>query len=174
MADISIFYQYGSNVWEERFKSVSVDASNVGVIQWYTGRQYTFGLVINSNIPQQSFVIEEYLNGSYRTQRQASVYSTTYKTDTYKLYGTSLTDRNPIPIISDVDINGDTTDYVIDSNVLGRAIYEYFNSSSSIPLYVGVNGKARQVTDMYVGVNGKARKVTAIYVGVNGKARKVF
>lgn len=40
--------------------------------------------------------------------------------------------------------------------------------------YVGVNGKARQVTDMYVGVNGKARKVTAIYVGVNGKARKVY
>ena len=42
------------------------------------------------------------------------------------------------------------------------------------PLYVGVNGKAREVTDMYVGVNGRARKVTAIYVGVNGRAREVF
>lgn len=45
---------------------------------------------------------------------------------------------------------------------------------ASKPIYVGVNGKAREVTDMYVGVNGKARKVTAVYVGVNGKARKVF
>ncbi len=45
---------------------------------------------------------------------------------------------------------------------------------TSKPLYVGVNGRARQVTDMYVGVNGKARKVTAIYVGVNGRAREVF
>lgn len=42
------------------------------------------------------------------------------------------------------------------------------------PLYIGVNGRAREVTDMYVGVNGRARKVTAIYVGVNGRAREVF
>lgn len=46
--------------------------------------------------------------------------------------------------------------------------------AASKPIYVGVNGKAREVTDMYVGVNGKARKVTAVYVGVNGKAREVF
>lgn len=45
---------------------------------------------------------------------------------------------------------------------------------TSKPLYVGVNGRAREVTDMYVGVNGRARKVTAIYVGVNGRAREVF
>lgn len=50
-------------------------------------------------------------------------------------------------------------------------VIEYFESP---PLYVGVNGRAREVTDMYVGVNGKARKVTAIYVGVNGRAREVF
>lgn len=50
----------------------------------------------------------------------------------------------------------------------------YFDSQASKPIYIGVNGKAREVTDMYVGVNGRARKVTAIYVGVNGRAREVF
>lgn len=54
------------------------------------------------------------------------------------------------------------------------AALSYFNSQASLPLYVGVNGRAREVTDMYVGVNGRARKVTAIYVGVNGRAREVF
>ena len=44
----------------------------------------------------------------------------------------------------------------------------------SCPIYVGVNDKAREITNLYVGVNGKARKVTAIYVGVNGKARQIF
>lgn len=58
---------------------------------------------------------------------------------------------------------------------LCAAAYNYFYPpASDPPIYVGVNSKARQVTDMYVGVNGKARKVTAIYVGVNGKAREVF
>ena len=53
----------------------------------------------------------------------------------------------------------------------------YFGDTPPVddpPIFVGVNGKARQVKDIYVGVNGKARKVTAIYVGVNGKAREVF
>lgn len=69
----------------------------------------------------------------------------------------------------------------IESNIyLGRGnpdppvARDYFDSQASKPLYVGVNGHAREVTDMYVGVNGKARKVTAIYVGVNGRAREVF
>ena len=61
--------------------------------------------------------------------------------------------------------------------VLGRWLEHaraYFDSQASKPIYIGVNGRAREVTDMYVGVNGRARKVTAIYVGVNGRAREVF
>lgn len=65
------------------------------------------------------------------------------------------------------------SDYQI-GDELTALIKDYFDSQATKPLYVGVNGHARQVTDMYVGVNGKARKVTAIYVGVNGKAREVF
>ena len=61
------------------------------------------------------------------------------------------------------------------SGEINQMVRDYFDGVFDVPpIYVGVNGKARQVTDMYVGVNCKARKVTAIYVGVNGKARKVF
>ena len=68
-----------------------------------------------------------------------------------------------------------TTLYTTNSNLYAD-VNDYFLNPPSVskPIYIGVNGKAREVTDMYVGVNGKARKVTAIYVGVNGKARKVF
>lgn len=37
--------------------------------------------------------------------------------------------------------------------------------------YIGVNNKARKVTDAYVGFNGKARKVKKAYIGVDGVAR---
>lgn len=60
------------------------------------------------------------------------------------------------------------------ANPAPQAARAYFDSQATKPLYIGVNGKAREVTDMYVGVNGRARKVTAIYVGVNGRAREVF
>lgn len=39
-------------------------------------------------------------------------------------------------------------------------------------LYIGINGKARQVLKMYVGVNNVAREVKAGYIGVDGTARK--
>lgn len=77
--------------------------------------------------------------------------------------------------------NADAVFNAIGSNVyLGRGnpaapvARAYFDSQVSKPIYVGVNGKARQVKKMYVGVNGTAREVKAIYVGVNGRARKVF
>ena len=41
----------------------------------------------------------------------------------------------------------------------------------SIGAYVGINGKAREITGGYVGVNGKARDITKAYVGIGGKAR---
>lgn len=41
-------------------------------------------------------------------------------------------------------------------------------------VYVGINGKARNVPKMYVGVNDKARKVKKGYIGVNNKARLFF
>lgn len=41
-------------------------------------------------------------------------------------------------------------------------------------IYIGVNGKAREVKNVYIGVNGKARKIKAGFIGVNGKARKFF
>lgn len=65
------------------------------------------------------------------------------------------------------------SDYQI-GDELTALIKNYFDSQATKPLYIGVNGRAREVTDMYVGVNGRARKVTAIYVGVNGRAREVF
>lgn len=37
--------------------------------------------------------------------------------------------------------------------------------------YVGVDNKARKVSDIYVGVDGVARKVVRAYVGVNGVAQ---
>lgn len=40
--------------------------------------------------------------------------------------------------------------------------------------YVGIEGKARKITDIYVGVDGKARKVKRAYVGVDGKAHMWF
>lgn len=58
--------------------------------------------------------------------------------------------------------------------VINTTYYLAVEIPASKPMYVGVNSKAREVTDMYVGVNSKARKVTAIYVGVNGKAREVY
>lgn len=61
-----------------------------------------------------------------------------------------------------------------DSYSMAAAIRAYWDSQATKPIYIGVNGRAREVTDMYVGVNGRARKVTAIYVGVNGRAREVF
>ena len=39
-------------------------------------------------------------------------------------------------------------------------------------LYVGIDGKARQILKMYVGVNNVAREVKAGYIGVSGTARK--
>ena len=72
------------------------------------------------------------------------------------------------------DVQLDHTSYGSGSDEMLHAIRDYFDSQASKPLYVGVNGRAREVTDMYVGVNGRARKVTAIYVGVNGRAREVF
>ena len=60
------------------------------------------------------------------------------------------------------------------SQIVRNQVLAYFTRSVDPTLYVGVNGRAREVTDMYVGVNGRARKVTAIYVGVNGRAREVF
>jgi len=43
-----------------------------------------------------------------------------------------------------------------------------------MPLYVGVEGKAREMAACFVGVEGKAREVQAIFVGVEGKARLVY
>lgn len=40
--------------------------------------------------------------------------------------------------------------------------------------YVGVNGIARNVSNIYVGVNGVARKVVKGYVGVNGVAQQFW
>lgn len=40
--------------------------------------------------------------------------------------------------------------------------------------FIGVNGKAQEITNIYVGVNGKARQVVAGFVGVNGKAKQFF
>lgn len=41
-------------------------------------------------------------------------------------------------------------------------------------VYVGIDGKARNVKSLYVGVDGKARKVTKGYIGVDGKARLFY
>lgn len=37
--------------------------------------------------------------------------------------------------------------------------------------YVGIDGKARKITNAYIGVNGVARKVKKAYIGVDGIAR---
>lgn len=43
-----------------------------------------------------------------------------------------------------------------------------------MPIYVGINGVARRITDAYVGVNNKAKKLLYIYAGdANGIARLV-
>lgn len=42
----------------------------------------------------------------------------------------------------------------------------------SIKMWVGLDGKARQVKKIWVGVNGKAREVSNGWVGVDGKARR--
>ena len=39
---------------------------------------------------------------------------------------------------------------------------------------IGVDGKAREVSDMLVGVDGKARKVAKAFIGVNGVARVFY
>lgn len=62
------------------------------------------------------------------------------------------------------------------SDNLGFTSTEYVRGPiievTSMSVYVGVSGKARQVDKIYIGVNGKAREVIAGYIGVNGKARK--
>lgn len=40
--------------------------------------------------------------------------------------------------------------------------------------YVGIDGKARKITNMYVGVDGVARKIIKGYVGVDGIARLIY
>lgn len=40
--------------------------------------------------------------------------------------------------------------------------------------YVGINNKARSITNGYVGVSGKARTITKGYVGANGKAQLCY
>lgn len=36
--------------------------------------------------------------------------------------------------------------------------------------FIGINGKAREVSDLYVGISGKARKIVRAYMGVDGIA----
>lgn len=44
-----------------------------------------------------------------------------------------------------------------------------------MPIYTGVNNKAREVSDIYVGVGSKAKKVSKIYVGdTNNIARLCY
>ena len=41
--------------------------------------------------------------------------------------------------------------------------------------YIGINGKAKGISDIYVGVDGKAKKIVAGFVGdENGKARQIY
>ena len=38
--------------------------------------------------------------------------------------------------------------------------------------YIGINGKARNITNGYIGINGKARNIIKCYIGdKNGKAK---
>lgn len=69
---------------------------------------------------------------------------------------------------------GDIYKYLANPGINEAEAYFANPPSEDLSLYVGVNERARKVTDLYVGVNGRARKVTAIYVGVNGRARKIF
>ena len=100
-----------------------------------------------------------------------------YYNETYDIYyRTNESMYFPSGYDYGVSADLDVLDYTWEGSYddLCRAAREYFDSLAAPPIYVGVNGKARQVKKMYVGVNGKAREVKAIYVGVNGKARKVF
>lgn len=48
------------------------------------------------------------------------------------------------------------------------------NVIEALPAYIGVNGKARQISKIYIGINGKAQEATGAFIGVNGKARTWF
>lgn len=40
--------------------------------------------------------------------------------------------------------------------------------------YIGVNGQAKNISDIYIGVGGQAKKVSKAYVGVNGQAKLFY
>ena len=69
MANVSMKYQYGANVWEERFVNVSLPASDYTTIAFYTGIRYAFGIVCNVGVTLSGVTVEEYLNDGYRTSR---------------------------------------------------------------------------------------------------------
>lgn len=131
------------------------------------GYRHTPMLAYDLNIIQSPSVQSMYY--SYWGQQMNTVYRDT----DYNVFGVhSNISGNDTSFGYDVQL--DYTAYSSEVHDMLHAIRDYFDSQATKPLYVGVNGKAREVTDMYVGVNGRARKVTAIYVGVNGRAREVF
>lgn len=40
--------------------------------------------------------------------------------------------------------------------------------------YIGVDNRARNITDMYIGVNGIARRVKKAYIGINGIPKQFY
>ena len=132
------------------------------------GYQHTPMLAYDLNIIQSPSVQSMYY--SYWGQQMNTVYRDT----DYNVFGVHSNISGDDDTAFNYDVRLDYTSYGFGTSDMLHAIRDYFDSQASKPLYVGVNGRARQVTDMYVGVNGRARKVTAIYVGVNGRAREVF
>lgn len=107
-------------------------------------------------------------SGRYNSTNNVTVY-------TLDALGGSTVSTNNNYASADVVFNAiESNVYLERGNPAPPVARAYFDSQASKPIYIGVNGHAREVTDMYVGVNGRARKVTAIYVGVNGRAREVF
>ena len=124
-------YQYGNNVWEERFIGVANDPSDVVAIAYpYNAgiMQYTFGLACNTGVSLQgNVIIEEYLNGVYRTQRAPSFTTSTNGGVTYNFYGSGVADANPIPLIEGVTLELQSPEYVLDSFAMNDALETYFN-----------------------------------------------
>lgn len=132
------------------------------------GYQHTPMLAYDLNIIQSPSVQSMYY--SYWGQQMNTVYRDT----DYNVFGVHSNISGDDSAF-DYDVRLDYTAYDgTGATAMLHAIRDYFDSQATKPLYVGVNGRAREVTDIYVGVNGRARKVTAIYVGVNGRAREVF
>ena len=70
---------------------------------------------------------------------------------------------------SDKDAMGMIRKHCVCCNQFGYENAKYSAFESMELGYIGVEGKANEISKIYLGVDGKAKQVQKIYVGVNGK-----